>query len=232
MRPRSRSAGCRVSGRPTSARLARALAAEAGAVRREHARLVARRDALRDELAAAERELAALDERLGLLAQLGPVPVPDPAPATDRAPDGVPLRGAAVRETAVRLLAHRPEGRAPIHHRAWFALLIDAGFRGEGKDPLAVFLTQVTRSPLVRRADAPGEYALDRTAPDALRRALAARHAELRALTAAPAEVGALAAARAQREELLAAIAQTERALEEAVRSLRPLGRDETRIAG
>jgi hypothetical protein len=218
----------------TSARLARALAAEAEALTRERERLTGRRDGLRDQLAAIEDTLAALDDQLALLGRLGPVPAAAPAPAAPPAPppDGVPLRGAAVRETAVRLLAHHPEGRTPIHHRRWSALLTEAGFRVEGKDPLAVFLTQVTRSPLVRRAGAPGAYALDRTAPDRLRRELAAHHAELRALTAAPAEVAALAATRARRDERLAAIAQTERALEEAVRSLRPLGRDEAKLAG
>jgi len=209
----------------TSRRLAKALAAEAAALARERARLDARRQALRDELAEVEAGLGALDERLALLARLGPSPADAPALAVapPRAePAGTSLRGAAVRETAVRLLAHRPEGQAPIHHRAWFALLEAAGYRVEGKDPLAVFLTQVTRSPLVVRAGAPGAYVLDRDAVGRLRRRLAAQHGQLRAL------VGA----RTERDALLTAIAQTERALDEAVRSLRPLGEADARLAG
>jgi hypothetical protein len=73
-----------------------------------------------------------------------------------------------------------------------------------------VFLTQVTRSPVVRRAGAPGEYVLDRDAPAALRRRLADQHERLRRH----------AADRDHREALHAVVAQTERALEEAERSL------------
>jgi hypothetical protein len=197
--------------RRSSPRLARALAAECAALARERARLEAQRDALRAALAGAEAELGALDERLALLERLGPAPRPAPgaSPGCDARP-GRPLRGAAVRETAVRVLADHPAGAAPIHHRAWYALLVDAGFRVEGKDPLAVFLTQVTRSPVVRRAGAPGEYVLDRDAPEALRRRLAEQHERLRRH----------AADRAHREALLAVVAQTERAVEEAERSL------------
>ncbi len=197
--------------RRSSPRLARALAAECAALARERARLEERRDALRAALAGAEAELGALEERLGLLERLGPAPRPASAaaPACD-ARAGRPLRGAAVRETAVRLLAEHSAGAGPIHHRAWYALLVDAGFRVEGKDPLAVFLTQVTRSPVVRRAGAPGEYVLDRDAPAALRRRLADQHERLRRH----------AADRDRREALLAVVAQTERALEEAERTL------------
>jgi hypothetical protein len=33
----------------------------------------------------------------------------------------------------------------PIHYRIWFQELVDSGYRVLGRDPLATFLTQVSR---------------------------------------------------------------------------------------
>jgi hypothetical protein len=33
----------------------------------------------------------------------------------------------------------------PVHYRAWFEALVESGYRISGRDPLATFLTQVTR---------------------------------------------------------------------------------------
>jgi hypothetical protein len=33
----------------------------------------------------------------------------------------------------------------PIHYRAWFEALVESGYRVSGRDPLATFLTQVSR---------------------------------------------------------------------------------------
>jgi hypothetical protein len=50
----------------------------------------------------------------------------------------------------------------PIHYRAWYELLLEEGVTATGKDPLATFLTQITRSPVVARvAGASGIYQLD-----------------------------------------------------------------------
>ena len=70
------------------------------------------------------------------------------------------LRGPAIRTTAVALLV--ASGRDALHYREWFDLLTQAGHEVAGKDPLAVFLTQITRSPAVRKGARPGEYVLDR----------------------------------------------------------------------
>ena len=46
------------------------------------------------------------------------------------------------------------QGREALHYREWFDLLAQPGHEIAGKDPLAVFLTQISRSPVVRKGDA------------------------------------------------------------------------------
>jgi hypothetical protein len=55
------------------------------------------------------------------------------------------LRGERLREVAVDVLRRLALSGDPIHYRAWFDALVEAGFRVSGRDPLASFLTQVTR---------------------------------------------------------------------------------------
>jgi hypothetical protein len=137
------------------------------------------------------------------------------------------LRGPAIREAAVRVLIAQPGPIEALHYRRWYELLVEAGYHIAGKDPLAVFLTQLSRSPLVRKASAPGVYEVDRQAPLRIRQRLDRLQAELREVTvgspgqlatASPIELGAV---RARRHELDLAISQQERALEEALRVLR-----------
>jgi DNA repair ATPase RecN len=90
-----------------------------------------------------------------------------------------------------------------------------------GKDPLAVFLTQLSRSPLVRKASAPGVYEIDRHAPLRIRQRLERLQAELREVTVATPSPVELGSVRARRHELDLAISQQERALEEALHVLR-----------
>jgi hypothetical protein len=204
----------------TSSRLLRAAAAERSDLDRHRDRLLARRDALRADLERIEAALLEVDERVALLTRLAP-PGAEPEPA--RAPaaaSGTPLRGTAIRETAVRVLAGSHHAGGPIHYRRWLELVEAAGYAVTGKDPAAVFLTQISRSPVIRKTSRSGVYELDRDAPERLRRRLAALQGRLRAVTAAPADAADLAAIRAQREQTLAEITQTERALEEAARSL------------
>jgi hypothetical protein len=87
-------------------------------------------------------------------------------------------------------------------------------------------LTQITRSPVVRRAGAPGVYALDFEAPALLRQRLRKLEA---ALAQAPVGVGSaeeLASGRERRAEQMRAIRAAERDLEEALRSLGDESRD------
>lgn len=96
----------------------------------EHAEAQAERD---------ERMLAEIGAAVGLSAQTR---IEDIDPR---------LRGRRLEEIAVGLLRHSRESAEPIHYREWFALLQRAGHHVGGKDPLATFLAQISRSPSVER---------------------------------------------------------------------------------
>jgi hypothetical protein len=215
----------------TSARLARAAKAERGELRRHRDRLLSRRKSLQDELAQTERGLAELEERMTLLNRLAPLEQAPQQPedadafallgsATAGARRAEMLRGTAIRETAVRLLAQSSDAVRPIHYRRLYEMLSDAGFTVAGKDPLATFLTQLSRSPVMRKTTKAGIYELDRDAPERLRRKLGQLQTELRDVTGNPASTEDLAAIRQRREQVLSDFAHTERALEEAARVL------------
>ena len=156
----------------------------------------------------------------------GPEPAGREAAARERHDDAVGeqargvLRGPAIREVAVQVLITQLEHIEALHYRRWYELVRDAGYAVAGKDPLAVFLTQVSRSPVVRKATKPGVYEVDRQAPLRIRQRLERLQSELREVTVAPQAAVDLAGVRARRHELDLAISQQERALEEAIRVL------------
>jgi septal ring factor EnvC (AmiA/AmiB activator) len=118
------------------------------------------------------------------------------------------------------LVAHprRPEA---LHYREWFELLAEAGYSVAGKDPLAVFLTQLSRSPLVRRGTQSGVYELELEAPARLRSRLQDLQAELRELTTtASTDTADLSSIRTRRMALNLEISKVEKALEEAEETL------------
>jgi hypothetical protein len=132
------------------------------------------------------------------------------------------LSGPAVREMAIQVLLGQPEYIEALHYREWYLLLQNAGYAVAGKDPLAVFLTQLTRSPAVRKSTESGIYELDRQAHLRLRQRLERLNAELKELRVPVSpERGESEHTRARRHELNVAIGQTERALDEALRVLR-----------
>jgi hypothetical protein len=205
--------------RSSSARLVRAAAAERMALMRERERLARRREARAQQLASVEAQLAEVEERVELIDRLAPEAA-NVHPLPSRG-DETGLRGAAIRQAAIDALLAQPGGPAPIHYKTWFDLLEASGRRVAGKDPLAVFLTQISRSPVVRRTTRSGVYELDLEAPERLRARLRRLHERLVDGADAVADVGtAGAAAREQRERILAEIAATERALAEAARAL------------
>jgi hypothetical protein len=55
------------------------------------------------------------------------------------------LRGERLREVALEVLQRLSATGDPVHYRVWFEALVDSGYRISGRDPLATFLTQVTR---------------------------------------------------------------------------------------
>ncbi len=204
-----------------STRLVRAVAAERAELERHRARLAGEAADLRAALERIEAGLAEIDERRGLLDRLAPpgeeAPIDVVAGDEPVAPPGPRvLRGPAIRDAAVRVLVER--GAEALHYREWFALMTEAGHAIAGKEPLAVFLTQLSRSPVLRKGARAGIYELDRHAAARLTAELDGLHHELRELTAQT----DLAAIRARRAQLNADIGRTERALEEVARVLAP----------
>ena len=107
-----------------------------------------------------------------------------------------------------------------MHYREWYELLERAGHEIAGKDPLAVFLTQISRSPAVRRGTRAGIYELDRGAFHRLRLHIDALQHELSALPPTGTHDGAVI--RARRSRLNTEIGRAERAIEEVARVLGP----------
>jgi hypothetical protein len=131
------------------------------------------------------------------------------------------LAGPRIREVAVQAVLQQPDYIEALHYRRWYDLLRDVGYSVAGKDPLAVFLTQITRSPVIRKGTKPGVYELDRQAPLRLRQRLERLRAELREVTSGALPESEFGTLRARRHEIDQLIGQTERALEEALRVLR-----------
>ena len=76
------------------------------------------------------------------------------------------LKGAQIREFAVNLVVRTRYADEGIHYRTWFDLVSAQGVKLTGKDPVATFLTQISRSPVVMRSEKPGVYLIDFTFPD------------------------------------------------------------------
>src|SRR4051794_10771897 len=205
-----------------SARLVRAVAAERAELERHRVRLATEADELRAALARIEHGLAEIDERRGLLDRLAPSPPPAPEGESederDDTGDEDALRGPDIREVAVRLLVDN--GRETMHYREWYELLVRAGHEIAGKDPVAVFLTQIRRSPAVRRGVRAGTYELDRGAFHRLRLHIDALQRELSAFPPTATHDGAVI--RARRSRLNTEITRAERAIEEVARVLGP----------
>ncbi len=123
-----------------AAELERGIVAERVDELREQAeRLHALAEAADGDLAASLRLLAQLDEMLGLAPQMSMTDVDDV------------LRGQRLRQVAIQVLKKRRERTAEVHYKEWYALLVEEGHRVAGKDPVATFLTQVSRSPEVEK---------------------------------------------------------------------------------
>lgn len=213
-----------------SRRLQQAAAAERARLKRELDQSVRQTRTLREKLAAVEQRRLEIEQRLTLLDQLAGSGEPLTArPADDNViafPElaGEPahgyLRGSMIRLIAVRLLAATSEPTQPIHYTDWYRLVCEAGYGISGRDPLASFLTQISRSPVVIRGDGPGAYLLDLSAPGELRARLDELNAELLSLHEGQQTIEAITSARERRAELITEIGRAERALEEAIEAL------------
>lgn len=218
-----------------SRRMQAAAVAERERVERELFRLSARERQLEAELAALRASRDELQHQRDVLSQLAHDAEPTGTPGTagrqlralpDTSPlpvnGGTILKGARIRETAVRILAANSQPDAPVHYRDWFELVTAQGFMPTGKDPLATFLTQVGRSPVVQRTTTAGMYMLDLDFPKRARERLTRLGRELSDTQdlSAQSTVDEISAARERRATLTTEMRDVERQLEEALRSL------------
>jgi hypothetical protein len=212
---------------PTSPRLSAAASAERERLSRRVQRLEAEVSTAAAELQRLIDARQVLRERITLLEQLSPSEPQSQLSLVgeqdaELAPEPMNgwLRGARIRSVAVHLLAASDHSKGPIHYSEWFDQLEQAGFGVAGKDPVAAFLTQISRSPVVEKADGPGLYRLDLSAPAELQERLRALQQELRQLHDGQQTLEEIATVRERRTELMTELGRTERALEEAARDL------------
>ena len=207
-----------------SKRLLAAAAAERAGIERERRQLREHREALRAQIDELDARLADLVERALLIDRLSGASARSDTHATAvKHPVGdhlTVLRGPAIRQTAVKLLLDDPQHPQALHYRDWFALMERAGYAVAGKDPLAVFLTQISRSPVVRRSTQSGVYELNLDAVRWLRHQLNEHQQQLRTLTSTPASATNLSGLRTQRTAITQEIDKLEKALEEAEHTL------------
>jgi hypothetical protein len=211
-----------------SSRFQRAAKAEQTRLAREREKALIRLEDARARVRDAEGKLRSIEHRLTLVeAAAGPSErnhEPDDATGTR----GRELRGAQIREVAVRVLADSPEGSSPIHYRRWLELLEAAGYVVAGKRPDAVFLSQVSRSPVVRQSTQAGIYYLDSNSTRTLRRRLEKLQSDLAAkLAESAAGPRNPEAVRSAQQGLVLELQRTQRALEEARRTF-PEGASES----
>jgi len=204
----------------TSQRFSRAARAERDRLQRQRAQLHKKRQQWLAKVSAVEAEVEAIDKQLKVLEELAE---PSAAPIEIRRAEArdpnepEQLSGAGIRAVAVPLLI-RKHGSSPIHYRDWYSLMQQEGYSAAGKRPDAVFLNQVSRSPLIRTTTKSGYYILDLEATEQLRQRLRQRQAELgRLLNSIPENGAALEAHRQRQQELTTEINRTERELREAV---------------
>jgi hypothetical protein len=207
-----------------SRRLIAAAAAERAEIHKQRDALIARRGELHERIADVNAALADLDERAELIDRLAGVAEtvsPKPRPDQDGArTDKIALSGPAIRRAAASVLLSDPRALRALHYRDWFALLEQHGYTVAGKDPVAVFLTQLSRSPVIQRGTQSGIYEIQLDAADRLRTQLANRQRELRALTSENASTSDLTSIRTQRTALTREIDKLEKAFVEAQSTL------------
>jgi hypothetical protein len=159
-----------------------------------------RQDRLRAQLRDLDAQLDELDARERELDRLAADDPYSNGASHDRARL---LGGTALRRHAVaHLLAIRHYHE--IHYRAWHDQLAATGILIRGTDPAATLLANITRSPIVSRATAPGTYRLDVDAEQRITTLLDRARKRLDALPERP------SSASAQREALHAVIRRLE----------------------
>lgn len=212
-----------------SAPLRRAATQEAQRLKTIRARAVERVRRIEHEAAELRTEIKKLDQQLQLLDRLT---AGEENTASER--PALVLAGSDLREMAAQVLLARVGPRRPVHYKEWYDLLHKAGFVVLGEKPEATFLTGVSRSPLVKRAQESGTYLLDPDLRESLSRELDEKRAELNDVTGViNRERVPSPGMRQHRVNLLASIRRLERQLDEADRvlsSARPAGVPSARV--
>lgn len=145
----------------------------------------------------------------------------EPQGETGQQSGGNVLRGRELREAATRVLFLTRGPDREVHYREWLDEVLKAGIDIVGKDPVAAFLTNVSRSPFVVRGDEPGAYRIDSGAVAELRRELDEAEAELADVVAVIGrEANPGEALREHRARLAAAVRRLEGQVAEADRVL------------
>lgn len=205
-----------------SQRFTKAARAERDRLERQRSRLRERRDVLQAKIDDLDEQLEATAVQLTALEGVSGPGAPSAPMPEDRLEDvaGTRLRGARIRKVAVPLLI-RSHGSSPIHYRDWYELLTREGYTVVGKRPDAVFLNQVSRSPLVRATTKSGCYVVEPTLATDLRRQIGSLHSQLASTLQEVHADGVLSAAnRKKQHELTTAIRRAERDLAEAEQAL------------
>jgi hypothetical protein len=212
-----------------SSRLLAAAGADRDRIERELNRVGRRAEELARELQQTVELQSELKQQAALLEQLArPRQLaledssarPDAGEERDEEPPNGYLKGARIRAVAVRLLAASEQAGQPVHYSVWFASLGRAGFGVAGRDPLATFLTQISRSPVVEKTDGPGLYRLNLDTPHRLHTRLRELQQELSRLHDGQQTLEAVITIRERRAQITSEIARAERELEEAVAAL------------
>lgn len=211
----------------TSQRFSRAARAERDRLARKQAQLKARRQSMQEKVNELDSELEAVSDQIRLIEAVAE-PSAEHAQVAEisrHSGESVLLTGAAIRDHAVPLLL-KDRGGNPVHYREWLELLEQQGYQVAGKRPDAVFLNQVTRSPVVRATTQSGYYVLDLDAVEKLRRAVAELVSELAQLSEKPPTGFEFEQRRERQRELSRDISKAERMLEEATEALASLGEE------
>jgi hypothetical protein len=180
---------------------------------RKRSDLQERLDDLDEQLESVEQEITVLESFAGRATEAKPAS----APAQGKGAGVLnTISGGAIRHLAVPLLLRR-RGPGPIHYTEWANLLRAEGFEIAGKRPDAVFLNQVTRSPLVRATTKRGYYELDLDAPTRLEDQLRGQTTRLGTLMIEnPVDAEAFERRRRTQREIQKEINRIERELREA----------------
>jgi hypothetical protein len=207
-----------------SRRLLDAAAAERLTIEDDLRALDERRHRLHADLRSLEVTERALRRRLVLVSELAGAHQPRALRAVSQPParEREVLRGAAIRRVAVEVVARCEDRLRPRHYTHWYDELLEAGYAVSGRDPVAAFLTQLSRSPVVVRESEPGTYRLNYEVVPELERKLLSLNDELARLQHGQQTIDAINSVRDERERLLREITQIERLLIEAVAVLHP----------